>query len=243
MVKERSVRWYGSMFPYLQNFSPDDQRFDDFFHSQMSNSYMISSIYDYDIGCEGDLFKAPEPIIEQPLITLCEEDDIIFQENKFTYFESLEENNFVSNLFDEYEDILAKETSSPSNFLDFKTDNTIAVKEILYPLGKFTKSISSDSFSISVEGAQMRPTSMNIAEIEMKNAHGIRRVCSEGYIKPQFMSDQIQETRIQKLSRYRDKKKRRNFGRKVKYACRKVLADGQPRIKGRFAKIEETIEK
>ncbi|XP_056857886.1 LOW QUALITY PROTEIN: zinc finger protein HD1-like, partial [Raphanus sativus] len=47
------------------------------------------------------------------------------------------------------------------------------------------------------------------------------------------------EDRREKLSRYRDKKSRRNFGRKIKYACRKTLADSQPRIRGRFAKTEE----
>ncbi|KAF3570614.1 hypothetical protein F2Q69_00060406 [Brassica cretica] len=42
------------------------------------------------------------------------------------------------------------------------------------------------------------------------------------------------EDRREKLSRYRDKKSRRNFGRKIKYACRKTLADSQPRIRGRL---------
>ncbi|CAA6661121.1 unnamed protein product [Spirodela intermedia] len=47
------------------------------------------------------------------------------------------------------------------------------------------------------------------------------------------------EDRMQKLSRYRKKKTKRNFCRKIKYACRKALADSQPRIRGRFAKTEE----
>lgn len=44
---------------------------------------------------------------------------------------------------------------------------------------------------------------------------------------------------MEKLSRYRIKKAKRNFGRKIKYACRKALAENQPRIRGRFAKTEE----
>ncbi|CAH1445489.1 unnamed protein product [Lactuca virosa] len=197
----------------------------------------ISSISDYDLGFKEDLFKAPEPIIEQPLISLCGE-DIIFPENKFTYLQSLEDEDFMSNLFEEHKDILAKETSSSSEFLDFRTDDSITTKEILYPFGTFTKSISSDSL-ISVDGNQMRPISMNFTEMDLMNFHGMRMVSSEGYIKPQVTSDQVQETRMQKLSRYRDKKTKRNFGRKIKYASRKALADGQPRIKGRFAKTEE----
>nr|GMD03363.1 zinc finger protein CONSTANS-LIKE 1 isoform X2 [Ipomoea batatas] len=45
--------------------------------------------------------------------------------------------------------------------------------------------------------------------------------------------------RNEKLSRYRMKKGKRNFVRRIKYACRKALADSQPRIRGRFAKTEE----
>ncbi|MQM06696.1 hypothetical protein Taro_039520 [Colocasia esculenta] len=47
------------------------------------------------------------------------------------------------------------------------------------------------------------------------------------------------EERRRKISRYRKKKTKRNFGRKIKYACRKALADSQPRIRGRFARVEE----
>ncbi|KAJ0250936.1 CCT domain-containing protein [Hirschfeldia incana] len=82
--------------------------------------------------------------------------------------------------------------------------------------------------------------------------NGMRRAFSEGDIQTlgtrnaglvQSQLDRIivsctSEDRREKLSRYRDKKSRRNFGRKIKYACRKALADTQPRIRGRFAKTE-----
>lgn len=57
----------------------------------------------------------------------------------------------------------------------------------------------------------------------------------------QFSMEQprTSEDRWEKLSRYWNKKSKRNFGRKIKYACRKALADSQPRIRGRFAKTEE----
>ncbi|KAI3757730.1 hypothetical protein L6452_05273 [Arctium lappa] len=217
--------------------------------SRLLHAKEISTISDYDLGGVGDLFKAPEPIIEQPLVTLdhmtpamsvilCEE-EAVSQEIKVTDPESLQNGDFPSNLFFKYKDILAKESSFPSEVLKFELPTTKDdIEENLHSPEKITKSASSISLS-SVDGDQIRPSGVNSNEIELKKVHGMRRVFSEGYIKPQLI-DHTTETRMQKLSRYRDKKTKRNFGRKIKYACRKVLADGQPRIRGRFAKTEET---
>ncbi|KAF2601513.1 hypothetical protein F2Q70_00028307 [Brassica cretica] len=35
------------------------------------------------------------------------------------------------------------------------------------------------------------------------------------------------------------KRNERNFSKKIKYACRKTLADSRPRVRGRFAKNDE----
>ncbi|KAK4759145.1 hypothetical protein SAY87_020446 [Trapa incisa] len=45
--------------------------------------------------------------------------------------------------------------------------------------------------------------------------------------------------RKEKIERYRIKKHKRNFNKKIKYACRKTLADSRPRIRGRFARNDE----
>ncbi|KAK7261426.1 hypothetical protein RIF29_27736 [Crotalaria pallida] len=42
-----------------------------------------------------------------------------------------------------------------------------------------------------------------------------------------------------RIERYRSKRNQRNFNKKIKYACRKTLADSRPRIRGRFARNEE----
>ncbi|GKV25622.1 hypothetical protein SLEP1_g35026 [Rubroshorea leprosula] len=63
---------------------------------------------------------------------------------------------------------------------------------------------------------------------------------SSPLVRPLVISSCSTEDRKEKLSRYRNKKTKRNFGRKIKYACRKALADSQPRIRGRFAKTEES---
>ena len=52
----------------------------------------------------------------------------------------------------------------------------------------------------------------------------------------------IFEKRRIKLLRYLDKKKRRVWRKKVSYDCRKKVADGRLRIKGKFVTIEQARE-
>uniref|UniRef100_A0A0C9RYT9 TSA: Wollemia nobilis Ref_Wollemi_Transcript_2321_2433 transcribed RNA sequence n=1 Tax=Wollemia nobilis TaxID=56998 RepID=A0A0C9RYT9_9CONI len=47
------------------------------------------------------------------------------------------------------------------------------------------------------------------------------------------------EERKERIHRYRKKRSERNFNKKIKYACRKTLADSRPRIRGRFARNED----
>ncbi|KAA8540033.1 hypothetical protein F0562_026725 [Nyssa sinensis] len=107
-----------------------------------------------------------------------------------------------------------------------------------------------------VHGASMKPNFLDFPGMELGIVYGMRRSYSEGDIKtlgngnasliyspfgqPQTISNRTTEDRRLLLTRYRNKKTKRNFGRKIKYACRKALADSQPRIRGRFAKTEES---
>ncbi|KAJ4909519.1 CCT motif family protein [Raphanus sativus] len=50
------------------------------------------------------------------------------------------------------------------------------------------------------------------------------------------------EQRKEKIHRYMKKRNERNFSKKIKYACRKTLADSRPRVRGRFAKNDELCE-
>ncbi|WOL06164.1 hypothetical protein Cni_G14896 [Canna indica] len=50
------------------------------------------------------------------------------------------------------------------------------------------------------------------------------------------------EERKEKIKRYMKKRNNRNFSKKIKYACRKTLADSRPRVRGRFAKNDELGE-
>lgn len=50
------------------------------------------------------------------------------------------------------------------------------------------------------------------------------------------------EERKMKLRRYRQKRTERNFSKKIKYACRKTLADSRPRVRGRFARTDDMAD-
>ncbi|XP_057781686.1 putative zinc finger protein CONSTANS-LIKE 11 [Salvia miltiorrhiza] len=47
------------------------------------------------------------------------------------------------------------------------------------------------------------------------------------------------EEKKERIERYRSKRNLRNFNKKIKYECRKTLADRRPRVRGRFAKNDE----
>jgi hypothetical protein len=50
------------------------------------------------------------------------------------------------------------------------------------------------------------------------------------------------EERRQLLQRFQQKRTQRNFNKKIKYACRKSLADKRPRVRGRFARNDDSTE-
>ncbi|KAI3471213.1 hypothetical protein Pfo_027876 [Paulownia fortunei] len=275
----------GLMFPYFQNFPPEVQQFDEFCWSQKPNASLgipggfiqTSTISDYNLGIEGDLFKAPEPVVGEPLMDLdpmtaaismisCGED--VFSPQSLTMSDiesSIESGQLLSELFYECrKDLLAKEGNETplSEVLSIKTptvktDEIVIVDEKLLAESPFQKSISSSCLR-SMDGvheAPLRPKFLDFPVLDFGAVYGMRRAFSEGDIKtlgngdislvqpsmgqPKIISSCTSEDRREKLSRYWSKKSKRNFGRKIKYACRKALADSQPRIRGRFAKTEE----
>ncbi|XP_039061646.1 uncharacterized protein LOC120205937 isoform X1 [Hibiscus syriacus] len=166
----------------------------------------------------------------------------------------------------EYEkDLMAKEAiETPlAAVLDFETpvvkiDESQNQENELLGDTSFQKSVSSGCLSSmgSLQGAAIKPNFLDFPVMDFGSVYTMRRAFSEGDIKtlgsgnvsvihspverPLTVSSCSTEDRREKLSRYRNKKTKRNFGRKIKYACRKALADSQPRIHGRFAKIEES---
>ncbi|KAF5930900.1 hypothetical protein HYC85_031773 [Camellia sinensis] len=64
----------------------------------------------------------------------------------------------------------------------------------------------------------------------------------ESPLSPLSSEISIIEGEKERIERYRSKRNLRNFNKKIKYECRKTLADSRPRIRGRFAKNDE-VEK
>ncbi|KAJ6868083.1 hypothetical protein NC651_033199 [Populus alba x Populus x berolinensis] len=196
----------------------------------------------------------------------CGEEVISSQGFKAADIESIQNEQLLNEVFYECKkDIMEKEameTPSLAELLDIKipiarTDENNIQENKLLPDAALLKSVSSGCLR-SVEwlhGAAVKPSFLDFPGIDFENAYGMRRAYSEGDIKtlgngpmslihstldrPLIINNCSAEDRRQKLSRYRNKKTKRNFGRKIKYACRKALADSQPRIRGRFAKTEE----
>ncbi|KAL3524407.1 hypothetical protein ACH5RR_017241 [Cinchona calisaya] len=267
----------GLMFPYFQNFPQEFQQ--EFSCSSQrpnallgGNQIQASSISEYDLGGEGDLFKAPEPIIEEPImrldpmaaaISMISCGDVVSpQDLKVSDIESsIDNGQLLSEVFYECKkDILAKEATEATvtDVLDIKIprENLVAHGDLLSQVS-FQKSVSSGCLSSMewIHGAAVRPNFLDFPGMDLGSVYGMRRAFSEGDIKTlgggninlihspvgqtQIITSCTSEDRKEKLSRYRNKKTKRNFGRKIKYACRKALADSQPRIRGRFAKTEE----
>ncbi|KAG8501937.1 hypothetical protein CXB51_004749 [Gossypium anomalum] len=219
-----------------------------------------SAISEYYLGGEGDLFKAPEPIIEEPIVDLnpmtdaislsfCGEDVITSQGFKAADIESIQNEQFLEVLYECEKDLMARAViETPlSEVLDvkipLKTDeNQNHENDVLCDV-PFQKSVSSDCLSSmeGMQGAAIKPNFLDFPGIDFGSAYGMRRAFSEGDIKtlgngnasvihsplerPIIISSCSTKDRREKLSRYRNKKTKRNFGRKIKYACRKALAD------------------
>ncbi|XP_006654884.1 uncharacterized protein LOC102702849 [Oryza brachyantha] len=261
----------------------------------LGNMAQPSLVSEYDLGGEGDLFKAPEPIIEDPVLSL---DPLAAAISMISGTENvMDETIDVADIGDIQNDPLLSEVllyecekelmeksaieETISELLDvkipmlqveeFPRQTEQVLGQVVLPVMEnekpsvpecsLQKSVSFGCLNSAewVNGAA-RPNFLDFQGLDFETAFGLRRAYSEGDIQnlgantprpgnsanvqascERFVtiSDLKSEERKQKLSRYRKKKVKRNFGRKIKYACRKALADSQPRVRGRFAKIEE----
>ncbi|KAK3137806.1 hypothetical protein QOZ80_5AG0360740 [Eleusine coracana subsp. coracana] len=256
--------------------------------AHLGNMVQPSLVSEYDLGGEGDLFKAPEPIIDEPLLSLDPvaaaismmsgsetamdqtikagtiQNDPLLSEVLYECEKELMEKSAIEETISELLDVKipmlqVEETPRQVEEALIQVElSTIEKEKSSIPECSLQKSVSSGCLNSAdwINGA-VRPNFLDFQGMDFEAAFGMRRAYSEGDIQnlgantPRpanaqsscerlvTISDLKTEERKQKLSRYRKKKIKRNFGRKIKYACRKALADSQPRVRGRFAKIEE----
>ncbi|MQM07537.1 hypothetical protein Taro_040371 [Colocasia esculenta] len=241
-----------------------------------------TTVTDYDLGGEGDLFKAPEPIMEGPLVGLdhvaaaismiSSGDDVIAAEAiERAGIGSIQNEQPLSEIFYECKkDLLAKSVIEDACLelsdvkipaLQVEEQKAVQTNRVIED-GPLQKSVSSGCLTSLTwsNGGSLRPNFLDFQGMDLGAVFGMRRAYSEGDIQTlgngsmnnvtsgiirtpferlSTIGDYKIEERRQKLSRYRKKKSERNFGRKIKYACRKALADSQPRVRGRFAKTED----
>lgn len=169
------------------------------------NLVHTSTISEYDLGGEGDLFKAPEPIIEEPVVSLdpmtaaismisCGEDVISSQGLKVADIESLQSEPLLSDVFYECrKDLLEKagiqapisEVLGMKNPLSGTAENQIQENKPL-PDVPFQKSVSSECLS-SMDwmhgAAAVKPNFLDFPGIDFGAVYGMRRAFSEGDIK------------------------------------------------------------
>uniref|UniRef100_A0A453A5P7 CCT domain-containing protein n=1 Tax=Aegilops tauschii subsp. strangulata TaxID=200361 RepID=A0A453A5P7_AEGTS len=248
---------------------------------QIGDMGQPSLISEYDLGAEGDLFKAPEPIIEEPLLALdpvaaaismmsggdnamddsIKVSDMGLSEVLYECEKELMEKSAIEETISELLDVKIPmlQVEDVPGELRASSSSTVAAGTGECSL---QKSVSSGCLSSGdwMNGSAVRPNFLDFQGLDFEAAFGLRRAYSEGDIqklgantpRPGIaanvqasgerlvtISDLKSEERKQKLNRYRKKKIQRNFGRKIKYACRKALADSQPRVRGRFAKMDD----
>ncbi|CAL5414354.1 unnamed protein product [Camellia sinensis] len=164
------------------------------------NLVQTSTILEYDMGGEGDLFNAPEPIIEDPTVGLdpmtaaismisCGEDIISSQTLKAADIESIQNDQLLSEVLSSMEWIPMR-----PNFLDFPGMD----------LG-MRRAFSDSDIKFRTSG-----------RLHITLGNGNVSLIHSPLGLPQSINNCTTEDRKQKLSRYRNKKTKRNFGRKIK---------------------------
>ncbi|XAR55078.1 hypothetical protein NMG60_11030460 [Bertholletia excelsa] len=101
----------------------------------------------------------------------------------------------------------------------------------------------------SFSGGQIRRVS-STGDLQMKMSQGSQRLSSSPLASESSFMEEANfkvgrysaEERKERIHRYKAKRTQRNFNKTIKYACRKTLADNRPRIRGRFARNDETGE-
>nr|XP_043612160.1 zinc finger protein CONSTANS-LIKE 9-like [Erigeron canadensis] len=122
------------------------------------------------------------------------------------------DNEFVVNQVNNNE-MFNEFVSSPTRLFDSKESNCSIIKIVKYA---------------DLKGGNTKQYNSRSSESPLSNERNsiiesMNKVC-------RYSSKEKKES----IERYKSKKNQRNFNKKIKYVCRKTLADCRPRVKGRF---------
>ncbi|KAK8981638.1 hypothetical protein V6N11_028048 [Hibiscus sabdariffa] len=197
----------GLFFPYMQNFSQDFELFEEYFRTQKPNASMNdmvqTSATEYNLEGEVDMFKALEPIIEEPIVGLdpmtaatslisCDEDVIISEGLKAADIESFPNEQLLEVLYECEKDLMAEAAIEVpmAVVLDFETpvvkiDESQNQENEVLGDASFQKSVSSGSLSSmgSMQGAAIEPNFLDFSIMDFGSVYTMRRAFSEGDIK------------------------------------------------------------
>ncbi|KAF2312124.1 hypothetical protein GH714_028140 [Hevea brasiliensis] len=215
----------------MQNFSQDIQQLEEYCNYKktnalLSNIFQTSTISEYDLGGEGDLFKAPEPIIEEPLVGLdpmtaalsmisCGEEVISSQGLKVADIESIETEQLLSEIFYECKKDLMEKAAieTPlSEILDIKIP-VMRVDENQTGAGSLIMGFYDRLLVMGTWDSSILPLI----------SHSLSAAAPLKTAGKSFPGTGI-------------RRQRGTLAGKL----RKALADSQPRIRGRFAKTEDS---
>ncbi|KAL9250233.1 hypothetical protein AKJ16_DCAP02225, partial [Drosera capensis] len=186
----------GILYPYFQNFNHELQQFQELClshksTSSMSNMIQTSTITEYDLGGDGDLFKAPEPIIEEPIISIdpvaaaislmsCGDDIMPAEEAlKVADMEGLQSVQLLSYIFYECtKDMLEKTSSVEDSFLqvsDTKLPPLLEEDTKLPPLPEESEMILAEDSKLPAEFSFQKSVSLGcLTAMEWVNPPSIR---------------------------------------------------------------------
>ena len=124
------------------------------------------------------------------------------------------------------------------------------IDEITVNDGENAKSnkVSSNQNTLSPKGKDKRSCSLDFDSEQAMNKHykyllplSLSKY-SEIYNRDGRIGIYTKEERKAIIARYREKRKRRVWKKKIRYNCRKNLADRRIRVKGRFVKLDADVE-
>ncbi|KAE8694274.1 hypothetical protein F3Y22_tig00110785pilonHSYRG00146 [Hibiscus syriacus] len=190
----------GLFFPYMHNFAAQDfQQLGDYYKTQkpddsVNNLIPTSTISEYFLGGDGDLFKAPEPIIEEsalgldpmtaamPLIS-CNEDVITSQELKAADIESFRNKQLLEVLYECEKDLMAQAVIETPlvEVLEIKvpvvkTDENQNQENDMFCNVQFSKSVSSNCLSSMerMQGAAIKSNFLDFPGMDLDSVYEMR---------------------------------------------------------------------